>query len=101
DWGADAMGQDAELRICRLQKTFRLYKRVPGDAAWTPAAPPGASCAGNVVQDNVLSRADLPTTVQVGLALNFSSPSDLDVAIDAITLVPLAADATPADCESD
>jgi hypothetical protein len=100
DWDAGATEQDAELRICRLGAAFHLYKRVPGATAWAAAMPP-SGCPGNAVQSNVLTRSDLPATVQVGLGLNFSSPSDLDVAIDAITLVPLPANATATDCESD
>ncbi|HVR03653.1 MAG TPA: hypothetical protein VMT47_16060 [Polyangia bacterium] len=101
DWGASAAGPDAELRICRIGAAFRLYKRVPGDATWTLATPPAASCAGNVVAGTVLTRADLPERLQVGLALNFSAPSDLDVGFDQFTFVPLGAGATAADCTSD
>jgi hypothetical protein len=101
DWGAGAAGPDADLRICRIGAAFRLYKRVPGDATWTPATPPPASCSGNVVAGAVLTRADLPERLQVGLALNFSAPSDLDVAFDQFTFVPLGAGATAADCTSD
>ena len=101
DWGAGATGPDAELRICRIGAAFRLYKRVPGDAAWTAAMPPGASCAGNSVAGAVLTRTDLPERLQVGLALNFSAPSDLDVTFDQFSFVPLAAGATAADCTSD
>jgi hypothetical protein len=97
DWAAD----DAQLRICRIGADFRLYKRAPGAATWTPAVPPAPSCAGNVVAGNVLTRADLPETVQVGLALNFSQGSDLDVAFDELTFAPLAATATATDCTAD
>lgn len=101
DWGASATEQDAELRVCRIGEAFRFYKRVPGANGWTPATPPTPSCAGNVVQGDVLTRADLPGTLQVGVGLNFSNPSDLDVAFDAVQLVALPANATAADCISD
>lgn len=101
DWGATATEQDAELRVCRLGATFRFYKRVPGAGSWTPATPPTPSCAGNAVQGDVLTRADLPSTLQVGVGLNFSNPSDLDVAFDAVELVALPANATAADCITD
>ena len=74
-----------------------MYKRVPGDATWT-AAPPPSGCTGNSVTDGVLSRSDLPETVQVGLALNFNAPSDLEVAFDSIHFVELPADATADTC---
>lgn len=101
DWGATATEQDAELRVCRIGAAFRFYKRVPGANSWTPAAPPTPSCTGNVVQGDVLTRADMPATLQVGVGLNFSNPSDLDVAFDAIQLVALPANATAADCVTD
>lgn len=97
DWGASHDAPDAELRICRLGAEFRMYKRVPGDATWT-AAPPPSGCDGNDVSDGVLSRSDLPDTVQVGLALNFNAPSDLEVAFDSIHFVELPADATADAC---
>jgi hypothetical protein len=101
DWGATATEQNAELRACRIGAAFRFYKRVPSAPTWTPATPPASTCAGNVVQGDVVTRADLPVTLQVGLGLNFSNPSDLDVAVDAIDLVTLPANATAADCVAD
>jgi len=99
DWGTNFDEPDAELRICRLGAEFRLYKRVPGAGTWTPATPP-SGCAGNDVSGNLLTRSDLPETVQVGLAINFNAPSDLDVAFDSIHFVELPADATSDACTS-
>jgi len=97
DWGASHDEPDAELRICRLGAEFRMYKRVPGDATWT-AAPPPSGCNGNDVTDGVLSRSDMPESVQVGLALNFNAPSDLEVAFDSIHFVELPEGATADTC---
>ena len=100
DWGNGADEPDAELRICRLGAEFRMYKRVPGAGTWTVAEPP-SGCAGNNVSAGVLSRTDLPDTVQVGLALNFNAPSDLDVSFDFIRFRELPPSATADDCTSD
>jgi hypothetical protein len=88
DWSSN----DADLRICRLQSDFYLYKRVPGTTAWV--------LSNETRQAAPVSRPDLPDTLQVGMALNFSSGSDLDVAFDAITLAP-DAPATVDDCTRD
>jgi hypothetical protein len=83
----------ADLRICRLDVNFYLYKRPPGTSTWI--------LANEQDMQAPVSRPDLPATVQVGLALNFSGGSnDLDVAFDAITLAP-AAPASEADCTTD
>jgi hypothetical protein len=83
----------AELRVCRLGASFYLYKREPGDSTWILADHQGQAAA--------ISRPDLPETLQVGLALNFSGPNnDLDVSFDAITLAPTAP-SVEADCTSD
>jgi len=100
DWGSSADERDADLRICRIGAAFRMYKRVPGAASWTAAEPP-SGCAGNTLSSGVLMRSDLPETIQVGLALNFNAPSDLDVAFDFIHYTALPAGATAADCTSD
>jgi hypothetical protein len=91
DWNSP----DADLRICRIGTNFYMYKRVPG-SDWIladnlpPAAPPAP-----------ISRPDLPTTLQVGPALNFSGPTnDLDVTFDQIVMSP-SAPVTPADCTTD
>jgi hypothetical protein len=88
DWGAI----DADLRMCRIDSNFYLYARVPGTATWTLISETGAAAP--------VSRPDLPATVQLGMALNFSAGADLDVAFDQITM-SATAPATPADCTSD
>lgn len=76
---------DAEVRICRLASTFRLYKREITGGAWTPAA--------------TFERADMPAAVQVGAAIyaNTQAP-DLVVSFDEITF---AAVANEAGCTTD
>jgi hypothetical protein len=75
----------ADLRICRVGSSFQLYKRIPGDPTWTLA--------------KIYDRPDLPVTLQVGPALNYSGPDDdLDVAFERITFAPIA---SAADCTSD
>jgi hypothetical protein len=85
----------AELRICRLGAAFQLYRRAPGGGTWTLGDPFRRASAGPV------SRPDLPETLQVGLALNFSAASDLTVAFDDVSLEVLPPTATVADCTSD
>jgi hypothetical protein len=83
----------AQLRICRLDSDFYLYKRIPGTTDWT--------LENDANQAAPISRPDLPDTLQVGLALNFSGPNnDLDVAFDEIVLSPVAP-ASVTDCTSD
>jgi hypothetical protein len=53
------------------------------------------------VSGNVLTRSDLPETLQVGLAINFNAPSDLDVAFDSLHFVELPEGATPDACTGD
>ena len=101
DWQVNFDVPDADLRICRIGDEFRHYKRVPGDPDWILAEAPSGTCSGNVVHDSVLTRTDMPNTVQVGLALNFNAPSDLDVAFDYIHYDELPPNATAADCTSD
>jgi hypothetical protein len=82
----------AELRICRLGTSFYLYKRTIGGTTWILADHQGNAAA--------IDRPDLPSTVQVGMALNFSGPNnDLDVAFDEITLGS-PPPASVADCTS-
>lgn len=84
---SDALG--AELRMCRIDAAFYLYKRVIGSQNWTLQDQNG--------QANPIMRSDLPGTLQVGLALNFSGPmNDLDVGFDSIALG--ATPNAPADC---
>ncbi len=88
---SDPLG--AELRICRLGASFYVYKRAPGSSTWILADHQGQAAA--------ISRPDLPATLQVGMALNFSGPpNDLDVAFDEITLASPAPQSV-ADCTSD
>jgi hypothetical protein len=76
---SDALG--ADLRICRFDASFYLYKRVIGAPTWTLQSQTGAAAA--------IARPDMPNIVQAGIALNYSGPTnDLDVAFDAITIGP-------------
>jgi len=83
----------SDLRICRLGAAFHVYKRVPGTTTWQT----GQSDLGHT--DPTENRPDLPATLQVGMALNYSGvDNDLDVAFDSITFEPAS---TLADCTSD
>jgi len=88
DWPAN----DADLRICRIDSDFYLYKRVPGTTTWM--------LSNQTRQAASVSRPDMPATLQVGMGLNFSSGSDLDVAFDQIVMSPNAP-ATQSDCTTD
>jgi hypothetical protein len=88
----DLSGNDADLRICRIDSAFYLYKRVAGTTSWVLSNQGGQAAA--------VSRPDLPDTLQVGMALNFSASSDLDVAFDQIVMAP-DAPATTDDCTRD
>lgn len=71
---------DAEVRICRLGATFRLYKREIAGGAWAAAA--------------TFERADMPATVQVGAAIYaLSQTPDLVVSFDEITFATVASEA--------
>lgn len=75
---------EAELRLCRVGQTFKLYKRhVKSTAAWTSAAS--------------FERPDLPQTLQVGLNIYSDSTPDLQVRYDQIKLDPIT---SLADCET-
>jgi hypothetical protein len=78
--------------MCRIDGDFYLYARPAGTTTWTLINDAGDAAP--------VSRPDLPATVQLGMALNFSAGADLDVAFDQITLAPTAP-ATPADCTAD
>ncbi len=59
---------EAELRICRINDTFSLYKKHVGEKAWTLATS--------------YSRSDLPPTLQVGANIYSFQPPDLRVTFD-------------------
>jgi hypothetical protein len=64
---------DAELRICRIETTFHLYKRHLGtEESWIPAA--------------TFDRADLPETVQVGVNIYSDSEPDLQIRYENISI---------------
>jgi hypothetical protein len=87
-----ATPDSAQLRICRVVHDFYLYKRPLDGGTWV--------LQNDSNQAAPITRNDLPDTLEVGLALNFSDPADLDVAFDGIdlsTTVPM----TAADCTSD
>ena len=67
---------DAELRICRLGSTFRMYKRAPGSSDWTLAI--------------TYERTDMPGDVQVGALVyaNTAAP-DLRVSFDWLRFAPV------------
>lgn len=76
---------DADLRICRLGSTFRLWKRAVGSSAWTLAA--------------TFDRPDLPDTLQVGPFIYAASGNpDLLARFDDVVFAEVV---TAADCESD
>jgi len=85
----------ADLRICRLGSSFYVFKRVPGTTTWQSGR------SNESRPDPAESRPDLPQTLQVGLALNYSGGvNDLNVGFDNIIFsadTPL----TFADCISD
>jgi hypothetical protein len=88
----DFPANDADLRMCRIDGNFYLYARPAGTTTWTLI-----DQAGNAMP---VSRPDLPATVQLGMALNFSAGADLDVAFDQITMAATPP-ATAADCTAD
>lgn len=69
--GPSWLEPDAELRICRLGSTLRLYKRPVGAVTWTLAA--------------TFNRPDLPETLQVGPFIYAASNApDLIVRFDEV-----------------
>lgn len=68
---ADGSG-DAELRICRVDDTFRLYKRLLGSPTWILAA--------------TYERPDLPQTLQVGANIYSVLRPDLQVIVEDLQL---------------
>jgi len=76
---------DAELRICRLDGTFRVYKRPIGDKSWELGF--------------TYERSDLPATLQVGpIAYAFTDKFDLDARFDEVKFAPVR---TVDDCTTD
>lgn len=84
--GPDWPSADAELRVCRVGSTFRLYKREIGASAWMLAA--------------TFERPDLPATLQVGGNAygNQNGMVDLVVSFEEITFARASAEA---DCSAD
>lgn len=90
DWPNPAA---AQLRMCRIGDAFYLYKRVPQQGQWQ------LSDANNAPAP--VMRPDLPETLQLGIALNFSGPqNDLAVAFTDLSLAD-DAPASEADCTVD
>jgi hypothetical protein len=78
---------EAELRLCRVGATFRLYKRELGAGVWTLAM--------------TYERPDLPDTLQVGgnaYAGAMNGMFDLRVFFDEITFAPASGEG---DCSAD
>ncbi len=76
---------DAELRICRKDDVFRLYKRPIGEKVWE---------LGQSYQ-----RSDLPATLQVGpIAYAYTDEFDLDGSFEEVRFAPVN---TLDDCTSD
>lgn len=75
---------DAELRLCRLGSTFNLYKRHPGESAWTLA--------------QSVERPDMPDILQVGPNIYSDGAPDLQVRYDNLLLEFITADS---DCTAD
>lgn len=73
---------EAELRICRLGGTFRVYKRAIGGSVWTLA--------------QTYDRADLPATLQVG-AVTYSTEASPDV-MGTFDSIDFGSVAVEADC---
>jgi hypothetical protein len=75
---------DAELRLCRVEQTFHLYKRHVGSTeAWQLA--------------DSFDRADLPDELQVGVNIYTDSQPDLQIQYSHVTIEPLS---STVDCET-
>lgn len=92
--GPTTGNSDAELRLCRVGTSFRLYHRPIGDTTWQLAAVPPAPGSPAAID-----RPDLPQTLQVGLILytNQSTP-DVQMFVD---YVRFRRPASAADCTVD
>jgi hypothetical protein len=76
---------DAELRICRINDVFRVYKRPIGEKTWELGF--------------TYERGDLPATLQVGpIAYTFTDQYDLDGSFEEIRFAPVR---TVEDCTTD
>ncbi len=75
---------DADLRMCRAGAMFLLYKRKPGDSAWTQALS--------------YSRPDLPAKLQVGVNIYDASGPDVTATFDQVSFACVA---SPGDCDKD
>ncbi|HLO15189.1 MAG TPA: hypothetical protein VK206_10195 [Anaerolineales bacterium] len=83
--GPEWNSPDAELRLCRFEPTFNLYKRhVNTNEAWTLA--------------KTFDRPDLPETLQVGVNIYTDSEPDLQIRYDNITVQPIVSES---DCRTD
>jgi hypothetical protein len=72
---------EAELRLCRVGSSFRLYKRPVGGTTWEEAM--------------VYDRPDMPATLQVGPNAYSLTMPDLTVDVDEVTFARVS---TVADC---
>ena len=71
---------DAELRICRVDTEFILYKREIGDSSWTEAIR--------------YPRGDMPSTVQVGpIAYTYTDNPDLRASFEQVDFAPVTSEA--------
>ncbi len=92
---------DAELRICRKDDVFRVYKRPIGDsfggarsAGGEPSPPDNPWELGHTYE-----RGDLPPTLQVGpIAYAFTDQFDLDGSFEEVRFAPVT---TLEDCTTD
>jgi hypothetical protein len=76
---------DAELRICRKDDVFRVYKRPIGEKTWELG--------------HTYERGDLPSTLQVGpIAYAYTDQFDLDGSFEEVRFAPVS---TLEDCTSD
>ena len=81
EWSGPSWGSgEAELRLCRWEATFDLYKRHIGtDEDWTLAVS--------------FQRPDLPETLQVGANIYTDSTPDLRVRYDTLRIEPVTHEA--------
>lgn len=76
---------DAELRLCRVNGRFFMYKRPIGGGAWEEAMS--------------VKRPDLPATLQIGfIAYSYTDAFDLQATFEKVTLAPVS---NAGDCTKD